>query len=612
MDWESLKQKIIQELESTINTIDPAFDIDHCLNIYFKILKFKINVPNKNNLDGLENTIEESLKAYFKDNRIDSILIGDFCKNFEPFVKKIYYILEEGDFVDKDYQLNPNKLEALTPFLSVLNKIKPIYLDNEGKDVTDVSFAKIDEGKPLKKLNPDSGHVLYERLYKSSLSFDKYVDVNDIELNTKFENSFLLYFLKAIILKNEQSHQNPSHSKAEEVANMNATLISELWIINFLKKELQSAFKTVNYRNKEVDEYIKGEINRLKNQNTKFVSLNLLELTSRNSEIGKKGFIENILGSNLNRLRILGQAGSGKTTTLEFLFYSDAVRWLENQKNSKLPVFISLSNILSQESILQNISKKINTDIHYVEELLETDELKLYLDGINEIVENRETKKLKLQEIASILEEYPKLTVILTDRYEFDSYQNNMFNIPTFIIQKINDDQIEEFVRKYCYNNEDQTQHVLEILNSKTKIKELLLRPLVLTRAIEIIKIDNDLPEMEGQIIEKFLDTLLKREKDEKKDPLLNINQFKLLLSFAANNIWFKNNRSNAPVHEFTFNKILVKGAEEFGLEKYNAGYVTRIGCELEILMKNDELIQFFHQSYIEFFVKHYLKYEVH
>lgn len=62
--------------------------------------------------------------------------------------------------------------------------------------------------------------------------------------------------------------------------------------------------------------------------------------------------------------------------------------------------------------------------------------------------------------------------------------------------------------------------------------------------------------------------------------------------------------KSNAPIHEFTFNKMLVDAAEKFGLEKFNAGYISRIGYELEILSKNEDLIQFYHQSYIEFFCK--------
>jgi hypothetical protein len=225
------------------------------------------------------------------------------------------------------------------------------------------------------------------------------------------------------------------------------------------------------------------------------------------------------------------------------------------------------------------------------------------------VFSNSHSKKLKLQEIDSFVENYPNLSFIITDRYEFDEYQNNMFNIPTFLIQKLNSNQIKEFVEKYC-NSLEQSTHVLKILSSKTNIQELLLRPLVLTRAIEIIKVDNDLPEKEGQIIEKFIDGLLRREKDEKKDPLLNVRDFKLLLAYVANEIW-EQHKSNVPLNEYAFNKLLLKASNYFGLETFNAGYISRIGYELEILSKNEDKIQFFHQSYIEFFCKHYLKYDI-
>ncbi|OXE95091.1 NACHT domain-containing protein, partial [Flavobacterium araucananum] len=383
---------------------------------------------------------------------------------------------------------------------------------------------------------------------------------------------------------------------------------TELWIINFFKKELLNAIKKENYKKKDFDEYIKSQLEKTKKQNSKFVSLILKELANQN-ETSKNGFIEDLITKNTTRMRILGQGGSGKTTTLEHLVYKDTLKWIETPLNSQIPVLVTLGNLTANESITESIAKKLNIGYEDVEELYKTNEIKIYLDGLNEIVENRESKKIKLQEIDSIIEDYPNLSIIITDRYEFDSYQNNMFNIPTFIIQKLSKNQIEEFVLKNCNNSQEQSNQVLKILNSKSNIQELLLRPLILTRAIEIIKIENDLPEKESQIIEKFLNILLRREKDEKKDPLLNVNNFKLLLSYAANEIYAKY-KTNASVHEFSFSKMLNEASEKYGLEKFNAGYVSRIGYELEILSKNEELIQFYHQSYLEFFCSHYLKYE--
>lgn len=605
-DWEQIKKGISKELKSTLNTIDPAFEIENCLNLYSKVLNYKISIQTKDDLDGLEKTIQLVLDEYLIKGVVNDTSIGVFCKNFEQFIKKTYYILEENDRIESVNLLDRSKPLPLLPFLSVLNKIKPIYIDNDGKDIEEIELVVLDV-IPKFKLNPQTGIKQYKRLYPSSLSFDDFTELNDVKLNEKYQNSFILYLIKAIILKNEQSHQAPDRSLVENSTNLNITLIAELYIINFFKRELNNSFKKVNYQNQNFDNYILSEKDRLQKQSERFVSLNLKEMTTQNLT-GKSGFIEDILTSSFNRIRILGQGGSGKTTTLEYLLYKDCLKWLDSPSNSKIPILISLANLSSTEKILESIAKKLNTNIDYIEELLETNELKIYLDGINEMVQNRESKKIKLQEIDSLVENYPNLSLIITDRYEFDEYQNNMFNIPTFLIQKLDKIQINEFVKKYC-NSEEQSNHVLKILSSKVNIQELLLRPLVLTRAIEIIKVDNDLPEKEGQIIEKFIDGLLRREKDEKKDPLLNVRDFKLVLAYAANEIWVIHT-SNAPINEYAFNKILLKAANYFGLEKFNAGYISRIGYELEIFLKSDDSIQFYHQSYIEFFCKHYLKYD--
>lgn len=605
---EKIKDNIIKELKYEINLIDPAFDLDSCLNIYFQVLKFKISISIKNDLGGLHKIVTDSLYEFFIEDQVSETSIGLFCKNFEQFVKKVYYVLEEGEFISSEFVLDHNKLMPLTPYLSVLNKVKSIYKDGSNKDVYDVEFATLVDGKPKFKINPQTNAKEYFRLYPSSLSFDDYNNLDDSRLSEKFQNSFIPYLIKSIILKNEQSHQAPERTKVSNLENFNTSLIAQLWIINFFKKELSESIKKDSLKKKDFENYINYEFEKSSKQFSKFVPLSLKELVN-NSVNENISFIDEILKNNNNRIRVLGQGGSGKTTTLEFLLHKQIIQYKNNQLNSKLPVIVFLSNLKSNETIIEHLANKINVSVQYLNELLETNHLILYLDGINEIVETKESKKNKLQEIGNIIDKYPKLSIIVTDRYEFDTYQSNMFSLPTFLIQKLDPQQINDFVAKYCDNSEELTNHVLSVLNTKKNIKDLLLRPLLLTRAIEIIKNDSDLPEMEGQIIERFIDGLLKREKDEKKDPSLNIKYFKLLLSYVANKIW-DTHKSNVAIHEFAFNKWLVEASNTFGVENFNAGYVSRIGYELEILSKTDDYIQFFHQSYLEFFCKHYIKYE--
>jgi len=609
LDLELIKKGILKEVKNQVNTIDPAINVEYCVGILLKVLKYRLNNTIKDDLSGLENSILSSFSSVYVDKKITDEIVGNFCKNFEQIIKKIYYILSEGEFITDKNSVDQSTLQALGPYLSSLNKVRVIYLNKNDEEVEDIEEAHFIEGNPNLKINPNTGLPQFIRLYSSSITLDKYSSLKDVDLDEKLTNKFVGYFIKSLILKNEQSHQVPERGNLENAINYNITLTSIIWIINFFKKELHISFRKESLRNFDLEEYITSEIERLKNSSQKFVSLGLKELTPESHQ-KRTGLIDEIINSGISRLRILGQGGSGKTTTLEHLFYKDANIWRNSPSNSKLPILVSLTNVPSNETLLNHIAKKIHIGIEFLEELLQTNEVIFYLDGINEIVENRESKKTKLQEIGYLFEEYPNLQIIITDRYEHDSYQSNMFKIPTFLIQKISEDQLESFVKKYCISIEQAT-HVLSILKTKDNIRQLLLRPLLLTRAIEIIKVENDLPEREGHIIEKFIDILLIREKDEKKDPLLNILTFKLLLSYVANRIWTEH-QTNVAIHEFSFNKLLVKASNEFGLEKFNAGYVVRIGCELEILMKNDDHIQFYHQSYLEFFCKHFLKYEFH
>ncbi|WP_042494808.1 hypothetical protein [Algibacter lectus] len=87
-DGNQIKKNLTKEIKSTINTIDPAFNVEESIGLYLKILKYNITIPHKDNLDGLENLVMQTLEQCFVQDKIDKISIGVFCKNFEQFVKK--------------------------------------------------------------------------------------------------------------------------------------------------------------------------------------------------------------------------------------------------------------------------------------------------------------------------------------------------------------------------------------------------------------------------------------------------------------------------------------------------------------------------------------------
>lgn len=608
MDIELLKKEIKRTVQSQILTIDRSFDLENAIEIYFKVINYKLLIRTTDDLDGLKSEKINVLQKVLVDKNIseESIsLMGLFNQRFEAFVKKINYVLIELGEINVEITNNPTSPKAFMAIMSSINKANPFYIDEEGNKTIKKSEAKKDKiNNPVFYL--EDGIQKYKKLYTSSFNVNEYTDPNDPNLNAKYNNTFYYHFLRAYLLRNKQSHSSPGIDMISSFNNLLSTLISELWIIDFLKDKLKSGLLQIHGEKMDFTEYIENEIARLKDQNLKFVPLSVRPYTSNSVKdlppIADLSTVEHL------RIRILGEGGSGKTTTLEHLVYQRCLNW-KDKSSDKIPVLLFLSNMTDEESIKIAIAKKIYIEINLVDELIEQNKIILLLDGINEMVKDS-VKKVRSKEIVNLIDENKDLEIILTDRYSFDSYQDDPFKIPTYGIEKLNENQVGKFVEKYCLQSGHSPDNILAVLRSKPNIKNLWTRPLLLSRAIEIIKIEHDLPEKEVEIIGKFIDLMLKREKDEKMDPLLNIRSFKLLLGFIANKI-YNENQSNHPTSEFKFIKLINEGARELGMEKYNAQYTIRIGFELEILSRKDELLQFYHQVYFEYFVNHFIKYEL-
>ena len=606
-EWYTDIEKVSKDISQKINTINQSFDLANNISLYNKLLKYNLHLNLNDDLDGLEHNKVIALKSYFDDDKVDTMAFGIFCSEFESFIKKLYFILEENNFVDDIYKIDRTARLALSPFFKSLNKIRPLFISDSGQVVDDVNLAaKDNEGSHKIAVHKETGKNLFIKLLKDKVSFDKYVDEEDKELEVKFNNTFELYLIKSVILRNKYAHQSPSFSGMQSFNNMLNVLTAELLIIDFFKNELNTIFKAISYNHNDVLDYLNQEIERISKVKQTYVSLSLKELQSQVGQVNS-GLIEVILKQKKGRIRILGQGGAGKSTTLEYLFYNDAINKISNPEESALPVLVLLSDLSGDETILDHIAKKINVDIEYIKELMQIGGVKFYFDGVNEILGDRQSKQNKLLELKRILQEYPDLPVVITDRYDLDDYQNNMFSVPTFVIESLNGDQVRAFVLKYCGGLTELENRVIDIIERNNNLLDLFNKPLLLTRAIEIIKVENELPNKEGKIIKKFIDILKKKKKDEKMDPLLNIFNFKLLLSSVANEMYGKS-KSNSPITQFKFLKLLAESADNLGIEKSNSGYIIRIGYELDILTKRDQLIQFYHQRYFEFFVAHYLK----
>ena len=604
MDKQELKKAIFNELDPHISTIDPGFNLKESIDFYFKIIDQDLSNYTKNDVSGLGKQIYPALMSYYIEGKINDESmqqITTFNLKYESFIKKTYYLLLESGLITSENTVNEEDLKANGPFISAINNLYPLFKDKNGAQTSDITEAKLDlNNKPVLYCN-SQGIPQYERLYSKSLTFDSYKDVNDNALIEKYRGKLLLSFIRAGILKNEESHQSKSFNKQQFAQNLQSTLIAELYITSYVKEKLSKALVTSYSEKQNYSEYIESQITATQSSNDCFVSLNLRELSEET--VPQIGFIEDIV-KDIKRFRILGEGGSGKTTTMEYLVHQDCLKYQLDKDQELLPIMITLSIVGDEVHLKNALADKLGVNLDVLEELLKTNSVKVYLDGLNEIVKNREIKKTKIQEIASLIKEYQELSIILSDRYDFDEFQSDFFNIRTFTIQKLETNQINEFISKYCNGNQKQISHISSTLEHYDSL-EILSRPLILSRAIEIIKSEHKLPDNTNEIIGRFIDIILIREKNEKMDPLLNIGDFKLLLGFLAFKI-FEEYKSHQAISENKCRKILTEGSTMLGFESTNVRYSMRMGFELQILSKKDSMMRFYHQNYFEYFNAYY------
>ena len=134
----------------------------------------------------------------------------------------------------------------------------------------------------------------------------------------------------------------------------------------------------------------------------------------------RKGTVEYLRDNSIpeRRMMIWGEAGMGKTTTLEYLTYMDAKKRLKDS-NYNIPVLVLLGVMTKATyTIKQYICDKLDIGVDICESLLEEGKINLFLDGLNEIPADAggNLKTLRMREIKQLLRDYPKTFIIITNR----------------------------------------------------------------------------------------------------------------------------------------------------------------------------------------------------
>lgn len=319
----------------------------------------------------------------------------------------------------------------------------------------------------------------------------------------------------------------------------------------------------------------------------------------------------------LKKIKLVGFAGVGKTTTLEYIEYQDACNY---QEKGKIPVIINLITVEDKNETIEkliarklkgknkeikaenenseagkedertknNNSKVEEEDTEIVEYLIQKNRINLYLDGVNEIrIKNNHEKNEFLDKIQKFAddEKNRNLKIIATDR---DNNEESVLNnYKTFVIQKMTEEDIEKFIEGNAV--ESKKEEIKRQIKEKQEFLEDKLNPIMLKEIIKIVECGKKIPDNLQMLSKVYLNAIIDREINEQhNEDAKYIND---ILTYMVKETLSKENwTANAPTSFFRVISIFNRYAKEHNLENLDTikllELIQRLGILKEVEME--------------------------
>lgn len=550
-----------------------------------------------------KNYIEEAVRdKYQKIDKSQSnvITLREKINNFDRFLD--VYIKDEtyGNYIEKFYL----ELEKMVCDEEKMSFKQGVIIDEFLKILAssrNISLDSTNNLENLRTLNIITNDEMLEDIklyFNDKTSLEKYLENKGrIDLIPIVDSCYISSNINNLDYININMYW-------DYISNL---FIAYLELANKLKDNIMQQYILLNLN---IREYIHNIIENYENKiNFKYIPSSVVKLTSYDflDEFDDENgitlpFTKVNDSGKYKKIKLIGYAGVGKTTTLEYIEYQDALNY---DKTNIIPVIISLITVNEITSIEALICRKLNIDEEneeVIKYLIRKNKINLYLDGINEISildGNKRKEFLNLLEDFINKKENKDLKVIVTDR---DNDKVSVLNSSnTFLIQGMNDSDINEFIEGNSMP--DKVLKIKEEINKNEEILDAITHPIMLKNIITIIECENKLPQNIEDLVSVYLDSIIKRELEEKKDEYANyINDF--LRYLVKNIVTTKDVLANPSISHFEIIPIFYEIADSKKIEDFDASRF------LDLLIKMGILKEVEFQKYAfsdeRFFQKYY------
>jgi hypothetical protein len=300
---------------------------------------------------------------------------------------------------------------------------------------------------------------------------------------------------------------------------------------------------------------------------------------------------------------LLGSAGMGKTTSLQYLTLTLAEKCRKSNA-AKIPVYLELKSAASGETLNQLLERKLlnffskeafNTYLQQIR-------LILLLDGLNELIP--EDQDRIRDNIQTILKEFPALEILVSGREKLILPDHN--NIPVCTLREMTQEQVHLFIEQHT--KEQHGALLTQLISENEVLREWLTIPMYL---VIMLDLTNDickkypshareklLEMLEDQdfIVQNFVKKIFEREyaRDAKFDALV----FEVLLIALALDFYESGKKMWT---ELQLIKILKPHQECF--PDTDLSYFLKICKGLGLLVKdNAGYLSFAHDEFLDYF----------
>ena len=551
----SIKEAIVKEYRDELKDYSKE-KVEYMVDLYEMVLDIPVQHES---VAGVQTMLPHVVKRLFESfaevtNEDDLGVMADQFFNMEPFLKKVF-LLVDADQYEVLYRTDEAKLSCAN-LLIQLNMVK--------------SLSREDGSYDFKK-NPEK--------FKD--------DKNQLD-----------HILCAYKLKNTKSHEMRNWTKVQMFSNMQNVMITALYVCWKHQTKIKEAYKQYEHSDLVREWNVAGMMKRIVDNydakdGFKFIPIKWHKISGKESEdaVGKNISIDTLhqdIGKD-RHIMLLGEAGCGKTTSIEYLEYVDAKNW-RNDQSRPIPVKISLNQVThSWFTVEDSICSILNIPRPDCEKLLKTGGVNVYLDGVNEIL-NSNVKKNAVLKIEEFLKKYPETFVVITDREHVEIKVDT--KMPRFYLRQMEDEEIREYITPKIGKDDLLIQKLMDYIAYMSREYGVRFTPIILNFLVEYARCNELLPETSADFFRTYIKELLRREYEEKKDTIANERLYKLLMYLAIQ-------MPEDGMVDFKVLALFQKYLERVGL-KDDTKKCLDLAVQLGILEERDDNYHFANEQYQE------------